>query len=121
MGLSLKDFGNFAVGAIDKDRQNTGEKFKIRNEELQANRKSLIARNDARYKKARDANNKGYEKTLGVESIYNRLLIFDSYQYHGVENFYDENVKEERLTLITFFSQIQGVNTFPIPNVRRFF
>jgi len=64
MGLSLKDFGNFAVGAIDKDRQNTGEKFKIRNEELQANRKSLIARKDARYKKdieAYDAEKKKYD------------------------------------------------------------
>lgn len=51
MGISLKDFGNFAVGAIEQDRVNTKERFAIRNEELQANRASLIKRKDARYKK----------------------------------------------------------------------
>jgi|TARA_R100001460_G_scaffold54441_1_gene93612 hypothetical protein len=76
---------------------------------------------DARYKKARDGNNRGYEKTLQVDSIYNRLLIFDSYQYHGVENFYDPENKEDRLTLITFFKDIKGYNRAPVPNVRRFF
>ena len=45
------DLGNFAVGAIEKDRENTKEKFAIRNEELQANRASLIKRKDKRYEK----------------------------------------------------------------------
>ena len=64
MGISLKDFGNFAVGAIEQDKVNTKERFAIRNEELQANRKSLIARKDARYKKdieAYDAEKKKYD------------------------------------------------------------
>ena len=45
------DLGNLAVGAIEKDRENTKEKFAIRNEELQANRASLIKRKDKRYEK----------------------------------------------------------------------
>jgi len=45
------DLGNIAVGAIEKDRENTKEKFAIRNEELQANRASLIKRKDKRYEK----------------------------------------------------------------------
>jgi len=64
MGISLKDFGNFAVGAIEQDKVNTKEKFAIRNEELQANRASLIKRKDARYKKdieAYDAEKKKYD------------------------------------------------------------
>ena len=35
------DLGNFAVGAIERDRENTAEKFKNRAEELKANRNSL--------------------------------------------------------------------------------
>ena len=75
---------------------------------------------DARYFKARDENNENFEKTIEVESLYNRLLILDSFQYHGVENFYDPAMKEDRLTLITFFSNVQGTKRLPIPNVRRF-
>ena len=52
------DLGNFATGAIEKDRENTKEKFSIRNEELQANRASLIKRKDKRYEKDID----NYEK-----------------------------------------------------------
>tara|TARA_R110000823_G_scaffold287150_1_gene405449 strand:- start:3723 stop:4403 length:681 start_codon:yes stop_codon:yes gene_type:complete len=74
---------------------------------------------DERYFKARDENNKIFEKTITIDSVYNRLLIFDSLQFHGVENFFDPLIKEDRLTLITFFKNIQGVSSFPIPNVRR--
>ena len=52
------DLGNIAVGAIEKDRENTKEKFAIRAEELQANRASLIKRKDKRY----DKDIENYEK-----------------------------------------------------------
>ena len=71
MGISLKDFGSFAVGAIEKDRENTLQKFTIRNEELQANRASLIKRKDARYKKdieAYDAEKKKYDTLKSAAS-----------------------------------------------------
>ena len=64
MGISLKDFGSFAVGAIKADEENTKKRFAIRAEELQANRASLIKRKDARYKKdieAYDAEKKKYD------------------------------------------------------------
>jgi len=71
------------------------------------------------YFDARDAANEGFEKTLEVDSLYNRLLIFDGSQIHGVENFFQQDSKEPRLTLITFFNDIQGIQRFPIPTMRR--
>ena len=71
MGISLKDFGNFAVGAIEQDKVNTKERFAIRNEELQANRASLIKRKDARYAKdiaAYDAEKKKYDTLKSAAS-----------------------------------------------------
>ena len=64
------DLGNLATGAIEKDRENTKEKFAIRNEELQANRASLIKRKDKRYEK--DIEN--YEKSTLKMQIYVMLL-----------------------------------------------
>ena len=86
MGISLKDFGNFAVGAIDKDRQNTAEKFKIRNEELQANRASLIKRKDARYKK-------------DIEAYDAEKKKYDSLQ-SAAKNFKENNISEIRITKV---------------------
>lgn len=52
------DLSNFAVGAIEQDKENTKEKFAIRAEELQANRASLLKRKDKRY----DKDIENYEK-----------------------------------------------------------
>ena len=78
MGISLKDFGSFAVGAIEKDRENTLQRFTIRNEELQANRASLIKRKDARYKKdieAYDAEKKKYDTLKSAASNFKNKTI----------------------------------------------
>ena len=42
MGISLKDLGNFAVDAIEIDREITKENLAIRADELIANRDFLI-------------------------------------------------------------------------------
>ena len=112
MGISLKDFGNFAVGAIDKDRQNTGEKFKIRNEELQANRASLIKRKDARYKKdieAYDAEKKKYDTLKAAAKNFKENNISEkdyATQYYLAT--YGENFKlipeKERTRMINSFN-----------------
>tara|TARA_R100000951_G_C2642506_1_gene181444 strand:+ start:52 stop:1902 length:1851 start_codon:yes stop_codon:yes gene_type:complete len=49
MGISLKDFGSFAVGAINEDKRLTKEKFDIRKEELIANRNALIENRKKKY------------------------------------------------------------------------
>ena len=48
MGL-LTDLGNFATGAIERDREITNENLKIRAEELQANRDLMIAMKKDKY------------------------------------------------------------------------
>ena len=49
MGISLMDLGNFAAGAIERDREITNENLKIRAEELQANRDLMIAMKKDKY------------------------------------------------------------------------
>lgn len=78
MGINLKDFADFAVGAIEQDKKNTNEKFAIRAEELQANRASLIKRKDARYAKdiaAYDAEKKKYDILKSAASDFKNGAI----------------------------------------------
>lgn len=49
MGISLIDLGNFAAGAIERDREITNENLKIRGEELRANRDLMLAMKKDKY------------------------------------------------------------------------
>jgi hypothetical protein len=51
MGISLKDIGNFAAGAIERDKELTKESLENRKEELKATRAMLIAQKAKRYEK----------------------------------------------------------------------
>jgi hypothetical protein len=65
-------------------------------------------------------NNNQFEKTLTINSKFNRLVLFDSSHYHAADKFNDSSIKEDRLTLVTFFNQIGGENIkYPIPEMKR--
>ena len=65
--------------------------------------------------------NKYFDKVVDLHSNFNRLVLFDGHLWHGAENFGTE--KEDRLTLITFFTGIMGKDgtslRYPIPMMRR--
>ena len=66
--------------------------------------------------------NSNYKKILSVNSLFNRILIFDSSQNHSAESFVDKNLNEDRLTLITFIEKINLVNEqikYPIAECNR--
>ena len=60
------------------------------------------------YDKYLKENNDQFEETAYFESVYNRLLIFNSNTFHGVRNF--NNKENDRLTFIAFIRSINDVN-----------
>ena len=69
MGISLIDLGNFAAGAIERDREITNENLKIRAEELQANRDLMISMKKDKYA----ADIAEYKKEKAKANEINRL------------------------------------------------
>jgi hypothetical protein len=65
------------------------------------------------YKKALEEHNKKFTQTVVFNSEINRCIIFDSYQYHAVDNFNVSN-KDERITIITFFDSIYRCDGKPL-------
>jgi hypothetical protein len=53
-----------------------------------------------------EENNSQFEENIIIKSRFNRLIIFDSNQLHGAQKFIEQNLKESRLTLVGFFSNI---------------
>ena len=65
-------------------------------------------------------NNDQFEKTLTLNSRFNRLILFDSSNFHAAEKYGEENINEDRLTLVTFFTGVIGnENKYPISEMRR--
>lgn len=62
-----------------------------------------------KFKKLKELHNNQFELTASFKSIPNRLIMFDSSEYHGVEDF-----GKERLTLITFFENISKKNEYKL-------
>ena len=62
MGISLRDFGNFAVGAIERDKEITKEDLAIRADELASNKAFLIEQKKKKYDKELEQYYKEKEK-----------------------------------------------------------
>ena len=63
------------------------------------------------------ANDK-FEKTVDMQSKFNRLVMFDSHHWHQSTDHVTDDT--ERLTLLTFFLEITGEKIrYPIPTMRR--
>jgi len=66
----------------------------------------------------RKKSNDKFEKTVDMQSKFNRLVMFDSHHWHQTTDHMTDDT--ERLTLITFFMEITGEGIrYPIPTMRR--
>ena len=67
-------------------------------------------------------NNEKFENILNINSRFNRLILFDSNQFHAANKFLENGIEEDRLTLITFFYSIHcdGIK-YPITEMKRDF
>ena len=65
-------------------------------------------------------NNERFEKIHTMDSRFNRIVMFDANHFHAAEKFIEENISEDRLTLITFFTTISGnYNKYPLTEMKR--
>lgn len=62
-------------------------------------------------------NNELFTETARVGGFYNRLIMFDSAEFHSANSFHVDD--DDRLTLIFFFSDIQGYGDTPVARVNR--
>jgi hypothetical protein len=51
-------------------------------------------------------NNDQFEETISIKSKFNRFIMFDGSNFHSAQKFLENNIQEERLTLIGFFDDI---------------
>lgn len=69
-----------------------------------------------KYKVFRDENNSQFVKNIAIDSKYNRLIAFESDNYHCADNFIN-HTNEDRLTLLLFIGKLKS-NKFPIQRTK---
>jgi len=60
----------------------------------------------SKYEKYREEQVAHFEKTVTAESVYNRLIIFDTRNWHSAEKFFGDSTDSSRLTQV-FFGRIK--------------
>ena len=66
------------------------------------------------YKEKLQENNALFEETARFNNVYNRLIAYDGFHFHGVNQFYDNDKNNPRLTQV-FFVKTISADYFPIP------
>jgi len=78
---------------------------------------------DKKFYNALQKNNSRFEKSLQIDSCFNRLVLYDGHQWHSADGFFDKAVSGGRLTLVSFIHQIYRRDTeqvkFPVPEMKR--
>lgn len=87
-------YPNF-VGDVDIETFNVRDQF-YRGEPIDINM----------YREARDAHNARFSKTISVDNVFNRCLIFDAQTFHKENLFFGESKLNARLTLLFFANTI---------------
>lgn len=73
--------------------------------------------NEDEYIKQIKENNSSFVSTVRVANKYNRLLLFEGHNYHGVESFYHDS-DEDRLTMAFFVFDIKTTAKSPLERMK---
>lgn len=57
-----------------------------------------------------------FEESIRFNNVYNRLIAFDSTQWHAANNFYSE--KQPRLTQLVFVDKLKINTPYPVDRIR---
>jgi len=110
MGISLRDFGNFAVGAIERDKEITKEDLAIRADELASNKAFLVEQKKKKYDKELEQYYKEKEKfdTINKANEMYDLKAIDARTYAATilpitnPNWKDLDEKTKQLNISNF-------------------
>ena len=71
----------------------------------------MILKQDKHMKKFQEETNNQFKETVKIKSKFNRLILFDSACWHKADQYKEDHIKEDRLTLICFFKNIKNNKT----------
>lgn len=59
-----------------------------------------------------------FEEKLRFQNIFNRMIMYDSREWHAANSYYHEDGQDPRLTLAFFIGGIESLSDFPLERIR---
>ena len=72
------------------------------------------------FKKARENNNNKYKKSITIENVYNRAVIYPANYFHAENNFFGKDIEDSRLVLVFFLHNLASNAIFPIDRFNQY-
>ena len=74
--------------------------------------------NGDEYRKLYLEQQKSFVEKLRFQNIFNRLITYDTMEWHGANSYYNGDDKDPRLTLAFFIGGIESESEFPLKRVK---
>ena len=74
--------------------------------------------NGEEYRKLYLEQQESLEEKLRFQNIFNRMIMYDTMEWHGANSYYHRNGKDPRLTLVFFIGGIESDSEFPLQRVK---
>ena len=74
--------------------------------------------NGEEYRKLYLEQQKSFVEKLRFQNIFNRLITYDTMEWHGANSYYNGDDKDPRLTLAFFIGGIESESEFPLKRVK---
>lgn len=73
-----------------------------------------------KYRRFRDEFNSHYETVLDIKNVFNRLVIYDTYEFHKESAFFGSSKEDSRLTIVFFMTVIpMHKSSFPLHRMKQ--
>jgi len=87
--------------------------IKVRDDNFVKEKREVFATQKTN-EKARNLHNSQFTETINVKGLYNRMVIFESHNYHAAHEFIGETLDTSRLTLVSFINYTTSVSNLPV-------
>ena len=74
--------------------------------------------NQEEYTKGYKLHMEKFEEKLRFHNVFNRMIMYDTKEWHAANSYYHEDIQEPRLTLAFFIGGIEGEMDFPLHRVK---
>tara|TARA_Y100000590_G_scaffold416984_1_gene516247 strand:+ start:877 stop:1830 length:954 start_codon:yes stop_codon:yes gene_type:complete len=113
------DSGTSLFNRIPITQEIEQEYYKIREEANEIKKTRPKTKNEKlHYEEVYLKYEKYFLEQIRFQNVFNRMIVYDTNEFHRANNYYSGTEKESRLTLVFFIEGIQMKETYPLQRVK---
>ena len=120
--LNNSKAGKNAQDFLKKSYNNNLKKYADMEKALKKEEQDLLTKktvlNKEEYTKSYIEHRECFSEKLRIYNIFNRIIMYDTREWHGANSYYNGDGKDDRLTLTFFVGGIVSKSKFPLKRIK---